>query len=308
MKILLHVIDAQGTQAWLPLLQAALPEFQVDPWQPGLPGDYDMLVGWRLPQQLIDEQPGLRAIFNLAAGMNQLLALDLPPGLPIARLVDAGMAVQMAEYVCHAAIGYFRDFKTYEQHQKAAQWTPLPLRERSRFAVGVMGLGALGERVASALQTFDFPVLGWSRSGRELPGVRSFAGSDELVDFLAATRVLVSLLPLTAETRGLLNRHTLGQLPRGSYLINVARGTQVVEDDLRKLLDNGQLAGATLDVMQQEPLPPEHWLWRHPRVRLTPHVSAVTGRQQAAAQAAAAVRAVQAGRPMPGTMDPARGY
>ena len=260
MKLLLCNRDGRPSDAWLNDLRRALPEAQVDEWHPGVPADYDAAIVWNPPQQLFDEQPQLKAVFNLGAGVDKLMALHLPPDLQIVRLEDAGMAVQMAEYVCHALIRFYRKFDWYARQQKEQLWKPRRPWERDDFPVGIMGLGALGARVAQAVRQFDFPVLGWSRTRRDLEGVRCYAGKDELSAFLKATRVLVCLLPLTDETRGILNREALERVQLGGYLINVARGALVVEDDLRNLLEEGHLAGATLDVFEDEPLPPDHWL------------------------------------------------
>ena len=308
MRILLCNRDDRPADAWLSELRQALPEAHIEPWQPGLPPDYDVALVWSPPQRLFDEQPQLKAVFNLGAGVDKLLALRLPPALQLLRLEDAGMAVQMAEYVCHALIRFFREFDHYQHQQQTADWSQRPLRSRADFPVGIMGLGVLGARVAQALQQFEFPLNGWSRSGCDLPGVRCFAGDDELEAFLAATRVLVCMLPLTPATHGILNRARLARLQAGAYLINPARGALVVEDDLRALLDSGHLAGATLDVMVEEPLPPQHWLWAHPRVTLTPHISGMTVRADTVRQVAEGVRALQRGEQPRGLVQRARGY
>lgn len=308
MKLLLCNRDDRPAEAWLRELRAALPEAQVDAWRPGLPPEYDAALAWSPPQQLFDEQPQLKAVFNLGAGVDRLLALRLPPGLLVLRLEDAGMAVQMAEYVCHALIRHFRELDHYQRQQQAADWTQRPLRERSDFAVGIMGLGVLGARVARAVQAFEFSLLGWSRTPRALPGVRCFAGDAELDAFLAATRVLVCMLPLTEATHGILNRERLSRLQPGAYLINPARGALVVEDDLRALLDDGHLAGATLDVMAQEPLPPGHWMWAHPRIELTPHIAGITVRGDTVRQLAEGVRALQRGEVPRGLVRRELGY
>lgn len=308
MKIVLCQHDVRDGEAWLAELRAALPQARIDAWRPGLPADYELALVWHAPQQLFDEQTRLRAVLNLGAGVDALLALRLAPGLQVLRLEDAGMAVQMAEYVCHALIRFFREFDVYAGQQQRGLWQPLALRARDEFTVGIMGLGVLGTRVARAVQAFEFPLLGWSRTPRALDGVRCFAGAAALPDFLAATRVLVVLLPLTAQTRGILDRAHLGQLPRGAYLINLARGALVVEDDLRALLDEGHLAGAALDVMADEPLPAGHWMWSHPRVALTPHISGMTLRGETIAQVVRAVQALEGGAPLPGLVDRGRGY
>ena len=308
MKLLLCNRDDRPADEWLRELRAALPGAQIDPWRPGLPPEYDIALVWGPPQQLFDEQPQLKAVFNLGAGVDKLLALRLPPDLQVLRLEDAGMAVQMAEYVCHALIRHFREFDQYQRQQQAADWRPRPLRSRADFPVGIMGLGVLGSRVAQAVQAFEFPVLGWSRTRRDLPGVRCHAGDEALDEFLAATRVLVCLLPLTPDTRGILNRARLQRLRPDAHLINLARGALVVEDDLREVLDSGHLAGATLDVMCQEPLPPTHWMWTHPRLTLTPHISGITVRSDTVQQVAEGVRALQRGEPPRGLVQRERGY
>ena len=312
MKLLFSQPDSHGNDAWLADLRAALaavlPGSQLDEWRPGLPPDYDAAIVWGPSQQLVDEQPQLKALLNLGAGVDKLLALQLPPTMAVVRLEDAGMAVQMAEYVCHALIRFFRELAAYDRQQREQRWQPRRPHVRSEFPVGVMGLGALGQRVAQAVQQFDFPVLGWSRTPRDLPGVQCFHGDAGLADFLKGTRVLVCLLPLTPVTRGILNRQTLEQLQLASYVINVARGGLLVEDDLQQLLDEGHLAGATLDVMQDEPLPPGHWLWTHPHVTVTPHISAQTVRAEAVVQVVRSLQALQRGETPSGQVQRERGY
>ena len=295
------------TEPWVAGLRAALPGAHVAVWQPGDP-QADFAVVWAPPQQFLDEQPGLRALFNIGAGVDALLRLRLPSGAQVVRLDDAGMSVQMAEYVCHAVIRHFRELDAYEADMRGGRWGYRRPRLRSEFTVGVMGLGVLGERVARALAHFEFPVLGWSRSPKRVPGVRAFEGAGQFGDFLAASRVLVNLLPLTPETENLLNRATLSRLPAGAYLINVARGAHVVEEDLLELVNSGHLAGATLDVFRTEPLPAGHPFWNHPRIVATPHTSARTLRDESIAQIAGKIAALQRGEPLAGVVDRERGY
>jgi len=301
-------------EPWLQGLRAALPEAEVTLWAPGAP-PADHAVVWAPPQQFIDEQPGLKALFNIGAGVDALLRLHLPPGMHVVRLDDAGMSVQMAEYVCQAVIRHFREFDLAEADMAAGKWAFRKPRHRADFAVGIMGLGVLGSRVAQALQVFDFPVNGWSRSAKPTTGalahVRGFVGDAQLPDFLAASRVLVNLLPLTAQTENILNQRTLSQLQPGGYVINVARGAHLVDADLLALLDSGHLAGATLDVFRTEPLPAGHPFWHHPKLTLTPHTSARTLRDDSVAQIARKIRALAAGDPIgniPGVVDTSLGY
>lgn len=299
--------DKLDPAPWVRGLQAALPQARVSAWLPGA-SQADHAVVWAPPQQFIDEQGGLQALFNIGAGVDALLKLRLPTGLKLVRLDDAGMSVQMAEYVCHAVIRHFRELDAYDADAQIGKWSYRKPRSRSDFAVGVMGLGVLGERVARALQVFDFPVNGYSRSAKQLPGVRCFAGPGQLGDFLQASRILVNLMPLTPDTESILCRDTLSQLQRGGYLINVARGHHLVEEDLIALIDSGHLAGATLDVFRTEPLPPEHPFWQHPKIAVTPHTSARTLREESIAQIVGKILALQRGEPIQGVVDPGRGY
>jgi len=297
-------------QPWLDGLRAALPGAQLELWAPGAsPADY--AVVWAPPQAFFDAQTALKGIFNIGAGVDALMKLRLPSGVPVVRLDDAGMSVQMAEYVCHAVIRHFREFDAYEADVTGGKWSYRKPRLRADFPVGVMGLGVLGERVALALKQFDFPVLGWSRSAKAVDGVQCFAGTDGLDDFLAASRILVCLLPLTPETDSILNRRHLTRLLPSAYVINVARGGHLVDDDLLALIDSGHLAGAALDVFRQEPLPPEHPFWKHPKIKVTPHTSARTLRDESIAQIAGKIQALHGGAAIAsiaGIVDMKKGY
>jgi len=306
MRIIVSLTDNRP-DPWIAGLRAELPGAEIEAWQPGAAAA-DHAVVWAPPQQLLDEQPQLRGLFNIGAGVDALLKLKVAPHTQIVRLDDAGMSVQMAEYVCHALIRHFRELDVYEADAREGRWSYRKPRLRRDFPVGIMGLGVLGERVANAVAQFEFPVLGWSRSAKAIEGVQTFAGEAQFNDFLGATRVLVNLLPLTASTRGILNRDTLGRLRPEGYLISIARGAHLVEDDLIPLLDAGQLAGATLDVFQTEPLAAEHPFWLHPKISVTPHASARTLREESVTQIAGKIRALEAGEPISGVVDKVKGY
>ena len=297
-------------EPWLQGLRAALPDATVEIWQPGAAAA-DYAVVWAPPQRFLDEQTALKALFNIGAGVDALLRLRLPPQTCVVRLDDAGMSVQMAEYVCHAVIRHFREFDGYQADVALGKWSYRKPRRRQDFPVGVMGLGVLGERVSRALAQFDFPVMGWSRSAKSIPGVQCFSGESGFNDFLAATRILVCLLPLTPDTENIMRHDTLARLKPGGYVINVARGSHLADEDLIALLDSGQLAGAMLDVFRVEPLPAAHPFWKHPKITVTPHTSARTLRDESIAQIAAKIEALDNGAPiasLAGVVDPKKGY
>jgi glyoxylate/hydroxypyruvate reductase len=297
-------------EPWLASLKTALPEADIAVWSPGAP-PADYAIVWSPPQQFLDEQTQLRAIFNIGAGVDALLRLRLPANVPIVRLDDAGMSVQMAEYVCHAVIRHFREFDGYEADVATGKWSYRKPRMREDFPIGVMGLGVLGQRVAQALTQFDFPVSGWSRSAKVVDGVHCFAGQDQFDDFLGANRVLVCLLPLTPDTENIICKKTLERLRPNAYVVNVARGAHLVDGDLLALIESGHVAGATLDVFRREPLPPDHPFWRNPKITVTPHTSARTGRGESITQIVGKIVALAGGASiasLAGVVDPNKGY
>ncbi len=309
MRITFCLTDTK-VQPWLEGFQAAFPDAVIEQWSAGA-ALADYAVVWAPPQTFFDEQTALRGVFNIGAGVDALMKLRIPPRVPVVRLDDAGMSVQMAEYVCHAVIRHFREFDAYEADVVSGKWSYRKPRLRSDYPVGVMGLGVLGERVGKALAQFDFPVMGWSRSAKAVAGITCFSGEAGLKDFLKTTRILVCLLPLTPETENILNREALGSLLPGGYVVNVARGGHLVDDDLIALIDGGHLAGATLDVFRTEPLPDAHPFWKHPKIIVTPHTSARTLRDESIAQIAGKIRALDGGAAidsLAGVVDLNKGY
>lgn len=304
----LLLATSSNAMAWREAFARALPEARLHVW-PDAPDVVDFMAVWRPPPEVFDRVRVRHAIANLGAGVDALLALsNVPVSVPVLRLEDAGMAVQMAEYVTLAVLQAYRESRAYDAQQRERRWLQRERLDKPAFAVGILGLGLLGKAVARPLLDFGFPVHGWSRTPRQLPDITTHAGAAGLASLLAVARVLVCLLPSTPKTRGLLDRKTLGRLPRGAHLVNVARGELVVDDDLLELLDDGHLASATLDVFHAEPLPVTHRFWHHPRVTLTPHVSAATHFGESAAQMADKCRAMLAGTAVGGIVDRRRGY
>ncbi|WP_292040772.1 2-hydroxyacid dehydrogenase [Massilia sp. UBA6681] len=309
MRILLFRGDGV-IEPWVREFAALMPQAETVAWKEGAalpPCDY--AVVWSPTPALLDQLAHVRAIFLMGAGVDALLKLgDALPPVPIVRLGDAGMGVQMAEYVAHAVLRYYRHFDDYEQQARHGVWDPLPLTPKEEFAVGIMGLGRLGLPVVEAMRLFGFPVRGWSRTPKDIPGVECFYAEEGLEPFLRGTKVLVCMLPLTPETANLLDRHNLGKLQQGAYLINVSRGAILAEPDLMTLIRSGQIAGATLDVFRHEPLPAPHPFWNEPRISITPHISALTVRHDAVRQIADKIAKLESGQPVDDIVDRDLGY
>jgi glyoxylate/hydroxypyruvate reductase len=300
-------MPGRAADGWRDALAEALPEAVIAVWPDG-PSDPEYACVWRPPDELFVRVQPTKAIFNLGAGVDALLAVPtLPRDVPVVRLEDAGMAEQMAEYAALAVLRAYRETDVYAAQQGEARWHPRERLTKTGFGVGLLGCGVLGRAIAAALTPFGFPLAGWSRTRKVPPGVAAY-GPDEFASFLAASHALVCTLPLTPATTGLLDRAALSQLPRGAHLINMARGEIIVDADLLEILDEGHLASATLDVFRVEPLPPEHAFWHHPAITVTPHVSAVTLIPESVAQVAAKIRRFERGEAVSGIVDRDRGY
>lgn len=296
-----------GLEALLNALHQAWPQAQCVVWPEQAPQATKAVV-WSPTQAFIDAHPQLQYLFNMGAGVDALMRLDLPSRLQLVRIEDGGMAAQMAEYVIYAVLRHMCEFDRYADSQAQQLWQPRPRRKRADFPIGVMGLGVLGAHVAQRIAGLGFSVNGWSQSAKQIQGIRAFAGEAQLQPFLQSSRIVVCLLPLTPATEGILNRANMQHLQAGAYIINAGRGGHVVEDDLLALLDEGHLAGAMLDVCQQEPLPQGHPLWRHPRITLTPHIAAQTSQQEAAQQIASNAQRIAQGQAPHGLVNRGDGY
>lgn len=234
----------------------------------------EALFVWKpLDAGLVEKLPKLKWISSLGAGVDHLMSDPQIPGdIPITRIVDPFLARDMTNYVIMGVMMHQRSMLTHLSHQKQEQWERITYNP---LKVGVMGLGALGKHLAERLVSLGFDVFGYSRTQKQIESVHCFDQSG-MNDFLSSCEVLVNLLPVTPETTDILNNKLFNQLPNGAYLINVARGNHLVEQDLIEALDKNKLSGALLDVFRTEPLPQDNPLWNHPKVTITPHVASVT--------------------------------
>lgn len=295
---------------WRDAILAALPGLEFRVWPDvGDPAAVRYTLVWKPPAGWHRQFPGLRAILSLGAGVDALLQdPHLPLGVPITRMVDAGMGRQMAEYALYGVMHFHRHMLTYARQQRDRRWEPIAPVAARDFRVGVMGLGVLGAQAVALIRAAGYPVSGWSRTPRTIDGVDTLAGPGGLREFLGRVRVLVNFLPLTPETRGIIDARLLADLASGSYVINLARGGHVVEPDLLAALDSGHVAGAMLDVFEEEPLPEAHPFWTHPAVVVTQHIAAVTQAGDAAAQVIENLKRLERGDAPLGRVDPGRGY
>jgi glyoxylate/hydroxypyruvate reductase A len=308
MALLFHSPDEDAV-AWCTALRRHEPglDVRVSP-HIGDRADLDAALVWRAPPGLLGSLPNLRLILSLGAGVDAMLADPTLPDLPLCRLVDPSLTRMMGEFVLTLVLKYHRQLDLFAIAQREARWQFLLPRQPEETQVGILGLGELGSHAARVLRGHGFAVRGWSRSRRELEGVATFAGAEELPAFLAGSAVLVCLLPLTEQTRGILDARLFAGLPPGARLINLGRGAHLVEPDLLAALGSGQLAHASLDCFTDEPLPPAHPFWRHPQIDVTPHVASFALPESAAAGVVDNLRRLRAGQPLRNLVDRTRGY
>lgn len=299
---------------WLSGIESRLPSAKIRQWRRGdiQPADYALV--WQPPHEMLARRVDLKGIFALGAGVDAILDQErrypgtLPTGVPLVRLEDSGMSVQMQEYVVANVLRYFRRMDEYQLQQQQKIWQPLEPHQHDNFTVGILGAGVLGKSVAHKLAEFGFTVRCWSRTPKQIDGVTSFAGNEKLPAFLQGTQLLINLLPNTSETVGILNQSLFSQLNNRAYVINIARGAHLLERDLLAAMRAGKIAAATLDVFAEEPLPPMHPFWTHPRITITPHIAAITLPEAAMDQVVANIHAIEAGRVPAGLVDVVRGY
>lgn len=311
-KILVKSGGPQAVPEWRDGFAAVDPRLSAHWWEDASvrPEEVEYVVVWEPQPGWLNSLPNLKIVFSSGAGVDHITADPAwPRHLPLVRMGGDATAQRMGEFIAWSCLSLLRDTRHFALGQERRQWAqkevPHTARERR---VGIMGLGNLGSQAAKMLQGLGFPVQGWARSRKALPGVVSFAGPAELPAFLASTDILVCLLPSTPETTGLIDAALLAQLPRGAAVVNAGRGAHLRVPDLLSALESGQVSGAVLDVFPEEPLPADSPLWAHPKVIVTPHVASLPSRAERARYVAGAIAAFEAGRPLPNLYDPDRGY
>ncbi|WP_172327483.1 glyoxylate/hydroxypyruvate reductase A [Mangrovicoccus sp. HB161399] len=298
-------LEPDGRMAvWAEIFAGAGEQLLPGPDAVGDPALVTHMACWVPPADL-SAYPNLRVVISKVAGVDRMPVL--PEGIRLCRMVAPGIEAMVRDYVLMAVLMLHRDMPRYLDQSVRGRWEAAATTRAKDRRIGILGLGRTGRLVAETLRDLGFRVSGWSRSGTGPEGVDCYA-ADGLGTFLAQSDILVCLLPLTAQTRGMLGAGLFAQLPQGAGLVHAGRGEQLAMDDLRAALGSGQLGSAMLDVTDPEPLPPDHWAWRDPRVIVTPHVGAYTPADEGARHALAVIRADRAGLPLPGEVDRQKGY
>lgn len=283
---LLLIAPDRDMSPWADALKEEDPNIDIEIW-PDVKDKkrVQFAVSWNQPKHVLDQYPNLKAVSSLGAGADHLLDDDaLPESVDICRIVSPSLIQQMKEYVLGAVINIQRNFTHYIHQKDTGKWQAHNHPLAKDLGIGIMGLGELGGPVATQLAQVGYKVLGWSQSEKELQNIHTFSGPDKLPAFLKETQILVCLLPLTTETKDILDLDLFKQLKKPAWIINVARGEHLVDEDLIYALDSNILQGAWLDTFTEEPLPDKHAFWNRKNIIITPHIASITKPAEVAGQ------------------------
>ncbi|MBI3504849.1 MAG: glyoxylate/hydroxypyruvate reductase A [Proteobacteria bacterium] len=307
---LLFISSTDRVEPWRAAFAELAPEIEFVPLADVTdPAAFEYAAVWKYPPGALKPFTNLKLVTSLGAGIDHLLGdPEFPAHIPFVRLVDPTLTGGMVEYALWATLRYHRQMVDFEGFQRAREWHQLDAPRTATRRVGIAGIGEIGGAIARALAGLGFDVAGWSRKPHALPGIAAFAGAAGWEPFLARTDILICVLPLTDATRGILDAKAFASLPKGAYVVNIARGGHVVDRDLIAALDSGHLAHATLDVTTPEPLPAGHPFWVHKRVTVTPHIASLTDPRTAAPQVIDNIRRFRAGQPLLNRVDRTNGY
>ncbi|WP_242929205.1 2-hydroxyacid dehydrogenase [Pontibacter vulgaris] len=275
----------------------------------GSPEEVEFVLSWNHPMGVFKQFPNLKCIASTGAGVDHILKdPELPEQVQITRIVDENLTRDMTMFTTALVLNYMRGLYQYKAAENIKEWKPKRYLTAKDVTIGVMGIGELGASVAGQLSSIGFKVNGWARTEKQLQSINVFAGNAALDDFLATADILICLLPLTKETANILNKSTFSKLPKNAFVINVARGEHLVDNDLIEMIDLGHLAGASLDVFRQEPLPESHPFWAHPKINITPHIASITNPETAVTQILENYDRLQNNQPLLNVVSQTKGY
>jgi len=307
---LLIICNDRDLSPWTAALKNTEPDLDLRVYpEEGNLEDIEFVLCWKHPRGILKRYPNLKVISSLGAGVDHLLSdPDLPLSIPIVRIVDPELAHAMSEFVIGLIFNHLRSFTQYHENQKQKIWKVNNFQIAPNVQVGIMGMGVLGQDLAIKLAAIGFNVVGWAQSPKKIKNVKVYKGLDEFDEFLSETNILVCLLPLTEKTKNILNKDTFSKVQDQAFIINVARGNHLVDEDLIEMIDNDKLSGASLDVFRNEPLPENHPFWSHPKINITPHIASLTNPISVAPQIIENYKRAMADQPLLNLVSTKLGY
>lgn len=309
-KIVIIAPNTRFAEAWQKGLQKNAPDLTIERY----PQDTDreateFVMSFNPPDDVFENYPNLKVVASMGAGVRSILDCpSLPKNVSVTKVVQQEHQRDMAEFVLSLSLAHMRRLNTYFQYQTEGKWRPRSYQRTANTTVGIMGFGAIGQVMADLFLKTGFKVTGWSRTPKQVKGVQGFYGENQKKDFLKTAQILICVLPLTADTKGILNREVFQNLPQSAFVINVGRGAELNETDLIWAIDEGHLSGAALDVFQTEPLPESHPFWKHEKIMITPHIAGNTHPDLAAKDVLLNYKALKTGKPFKHVIDRNKGY